>query len=100
MSVTYRYTQSQTRLQNSATELNVATAHWRRIAANAHLAATYTNLAHLQADAAKAFNPTARSASRPTGVPNLYDIPFPVNFTARAVLPFAYLPVCGLAMRG
>ena len=39
MSVTDSYTQSQTRLQNSVTELNVATAHWRRNAANAHLAA-------------------------------------------------------------
>ena len=39
MSVTDSYTQSQTRLQTSVTELNVATAHWRRNAANAHLAA-------------------------------------------------------------
>ena len=39
MSVTYSYTQSQTRLQTSVTELNVATAHWRRNFANAHLAA-------------------------------------------------------------
>ena len=39
MSVTDRYTQSQTRLHNSVTELNVATALWRRNAANAHLAA-------------------------------------------------------------
>ena len=41
MSVTDSYTQSQTRLQSSVTELNVATAHWRRNAANAHLAATH-----------------------------------------------------------
>ena len=39
MSVTDRYTQSQTRLANSATELDVATALWRRGAADAHLAA-------------------------------------------------------------
>ena len=39
MSVTDRYTQSQTRLRNSATELNVATALWRRDATDAHLAA-------------------------------------------------------------
>ena len=39
MSVTDRHTQSQPRLRNSVTELNVATAHWRRNAANAHLAA-------------------------------------------------------------
>ena len=48
MSVTDSYTQSQTRLQNSVTELNVATAHWRRNAANAHryLAATGTLIGH------------------------------------------------------
>ena len=40
MSVTDRYTQSQTRLHNSVTALDTATAHWRRNAANAHLAAT------------------------------------------------------------
>ena len=39
MSVTDRYTQSQTRLTNSVTELDTATALWRRNAANAHLAA-------------------------------------------------------------
>ena len=39
MSVTDRYAQSQTRLHNSVAELNVATALWRRNAANAHLAA-------------------------------------------------------------
>ena len=39
MSVTDSYTQSQTRLHNSATALDAATAHWRRNAANAHLAA-------------------------------------------------------------
>ena len=39
MSVTDSYTQSQTRLQTSVTEVNVATAHWRLNAANAHLAA-------------------------------------------------------------
>ena len=39
MSVTGSYTQSQTRLHNSVTELNTATAHWRRNVANAHLAA-------------------------------------------------------------
>ena len=39
MSVTDSYTQSQTRLHNSVTELDTATAHWRRNAANAHLAA-------------------------------------------------------------
>ena len=39
MSVTDGYTQSHTRLQTSVTELNVATAHWRRNVANAHLAA-------------------------------------------------------------
>ena len=44
MSVTDRHTQSQTRLHNSVTELDTATAHWRRNAANAHLAAnTYRN---------------------------------------------------------
>ena len=43
MSVTDSYTQSQTRLQTSVTELNVATAHWRRNAANAHLAADTYN---------------------------------------------------------
>ena len=37
MFVTDRYTQSLTRLTNSVTvELNVATAQWRRNAANAH----------------------------------------------------------------
>ena len=36
MSVTDSYTQSQTRLQNSVTEQDTATAHWRRNAANAH----------------------------------------------------------------
>ena len=44
MSVTDRYTQSQTRLHNSVTSLDTATAHWRRNAANAHLAATPDNL--------------------------------------------------------
>ena len=39
MSVTDRYTQSQTRLHKSVTELDIATALWRRNAANAHLAA-------------------------------------------------------------
>ena len=39
MSVTDRYTQSQTRLHKSVTELDTATALWRRNAANAHLAA-------------------------------------------------------------
>ena len=39
MSVTDSYTQSQTRLHNSVTELDTATAHWRRNAENAHLAA-------------------------------------------------------------
>ena len=39
MSVTDSHTQSQTRLHNSVTELDTATAHWRRGAANAHLAA-------------------------------------------------------------
>ena len=39
MPVTDRHTQSQTRLQNPVTELSAATAHWRRNAANAHLAA-------------------------------------------------------------
>ena len=39
MSVTDSYTQSQTRLHNSVTALDTATAHWRRNAANAHLAA-------------------------------------------------------------
>ena len=40
MSTTDRYTQSQTRLHKSVTtELNTATAQWRRNAANAHLAA-------------------------------------------------------------
>ena len=39
MSVTDSYTQSQTRLHHSVTALDTATAHWRRNAANAHLAA-------------------------------------------------------------
>ena len=39
MSATDSYTQSHTRLQTSVTELNAATAHWRRNVANAHLAA-------------------------------------------------------------
>ena len=39
MPVTDSYTQSHTRLQTSVTELDTATAHWRRSAANAHLAA-------------------------------------------------------------
>ena len=39
MSVTDSYMQSQMRLHNSVTELDTATAHWRRNAANAHLAA-------------------------------------------------------------
>ena len=39
MSVTDSYTQNQTQLQNPVTELNVATAHWRRDTPNAHLAA-------------------------------------------------------------
>ena len=42
MSVTDSYTKSQTRLHNSVTELNVATALWRRNAVNARLAAEGT----------------------------------------------------------
>ena len=44
MSVTDSYTQSQTRLHNSVTALDTATAHWRRNAANAHLAAHFSHL--------------------------------------------------------
>ena len=49
MSVTDRYTQSQTRLHKSVTELDTATALWRRNAANAHLAAYFLHMAHAAA---------------------------------------------------
>ena len=48
MSITDRYTQSLTRLHNSVTELNVATALLQHKSANAHLAARTPVIALIQ----------------------------------------------------